>query len=42
MTDDYNEMLIKINEIINALRDHECEHEQCCVRQLLQEIEFNE
>jgi hypothetical protein len=42
MQDDYSEMLIKLNEIINELRTHSCKHEKCCVKSLLQEIEFNE
>ena len=43
MTDEYSEMLGKLNEIVNELREHNhtCENEQCCVNSLLQEIEFD-
>lgn len=37
---EYSEMLTKINEIINELRKHSCQHEYCCVKLLLQEIDF--
>ena len=38
----YAEMLAKLNEIVNELskHNHTCEHEQCCVKSLLEEIEF--
>ena len=39
---EYSEMLSKINEIINELRDHDCKHGHCCIRSLLEEIEFND
>jgi hypothetical protein len=42
MQDDYSEMLLQLGEIVNELRMHTCKHEQCCVKSLLQEIEFNE
>lgn len=42
MTDEYSEMLARLNEIINELRDHDCKNEHCCVKSLLQGIEFNE
>ena len=43
MTDEYSEMLVKLNEIVNELRNHNhnCDHEHCCIRSLLQEIEFD-
>ena len=37
---EYSEMLSKLNEIINQLRAHECKHENCCIKSLLEEIEF--
>jgi hypothetical protein len=42
MQDEYSEMLAKLNEIVNELRDHNhtCENEQCCVKSLLNEIDF--
>lgn len=39
---EYAEMLGKLNEIVNLLRDHTCKHEHCCIKSLLQEIEFKE
>lgn len=42
MTEEYSEMLAKINEIIIELSSHECNHEHCCIRSLLEEIEFND
>lgn len=39
---EYSEMLSTLNEIINELRNHECNHEHCCIRKLLTEIEFND
>lgn len=42
MTDEYSEMLAKLNEIVNLLRSHDCKREICCVKSLLQEIEFND
>lgn len=42
MQDEYSEMLVKLNEIVNELRMHNCERQPCCVKSLLQEIEFNE
>ena len=42
MTDEYFEMLAKLNEIVNELRSHNCEHQNCCVKSLIEEIEFNE
>ena len=41
MQDEYSEMLAKLNEIINSLSSHECKHEHCCVKSLLEEIEFD-
>ena len=39
---EYSEMLSKLNEIVNLLRDHTCQHKNCCIRSLLEEIEFND
>lgn len=41
MTDEYSEMLAKLNEIVNSLSKHECENENCCIKSLLEEIEFD-
>lgn len=38
---EYSEMLAILGEIVNELRDHNCDHEHCCIRSLLQEIEFD-
>lgn len=40
MQDEYSEMLAKLNQIVNELRDHNCKHENCCVKSLIEEIEF--
>ncbi len=40
MQDEYSEMLAKLDEIVNVLRSHNCEHEHCCVKSLIEEIEF--
>ena len=40
MQDEYSELLLKLNEILNELRKHDCEHGYCCLKSLLQEIEF--
>lgn len=37
---EYSEMLSKLNEIVNLLEGHKCKHENCCIRSLLEEIEF--
>lgn len=37
---EYSEMLSKLNEIVNLLRDHTCQHEHCCIRSFFEEIEF--
>jgi len=37
---EYSEMLSKISEIINELTNHYCKHEHCCVKSLLNEIDF--
>jgi len=44
MTDEYSEMLAKLNEIVNELRNHNhsCEFDQCCVKSLLEEVKFIE
>jgi hypothetical protein len=42
MSDEYSKMLATLNEIVNELKDHNCKHEDCCVKSLLEEIEFKE
>jgi len=37
---EYSEMRAKLNDIINELSSHECQHEHCCVKSLLAEIDF--
>ena len=39
---EYAEMLSQLNEIVNLLKDHTCQHENCCIKSLLREIEFKE
>lgn len=38
--DNYTEMLSKLNEIINELRNHSCKHRDCCVKSTLEQIDF--
>ena len=42
MTEEYSEMLTKLNDIVNKLRMHICKHEHCCVKSLLEEMEFDD
>jgi hypothetical protein len=39
---EYSEMLSKLNEIVNLLREHKCENKNCCVKSLLQDIDFEQ